>query len=98
MPTRSHPREVRGLQPEEAFANWSEDSQSFFVFRADVYPVKIVKLNAFTGARRVIREIIPEDPVGLDFLYSVRVSRDEHNIAYSYRRSFSELYLVTGLR
>lgn len=94
----SPPLRVHGLEPEEAFAGWAADSRNIYVFRPDVYPVKIVKLDVATGSRKVISEIMPDDPVGLDSIFSVRLSRDEKNIAYSYQRSISELYLVTGLK
>jgi hypothetical protein len=90
--------DVGGLQPDELIANWSADSRHVYVFRPDVYPVKLIKLDVFTGARNLLKEIMPEDPVGLDSIYSVRISRDERSIAYSYTRSLSELYLATGVK
>jgi hypothetical protein len=94
----SQAEEVRGLQPREDFGGWAADSRNIYVFRPDVYPVKVFRLDVTTGARKLIREIMPGDPVGLDSVYSVRVSHDEKSIAYSYQRSLSELYLVTGLK
>jgi len=88
---------VPGLQPDELIANWSADSRHIYVFRPDVYPVRLIKLDVFTGSRSLQAEIMPEDPIGLDSIYSVRISRDEKIIAYSYTRSLSELYPVTGL-
>ena len=94
----SSPIEIPGLQPEELFAGWAGDSQSLFFVQPDIYPVKVYKVDVSTGARKVIKEIMPEDPVGLDSVFAMRVSRDEKSIAYSYQRSLSELYLVTGLK
>jgi hypothetical protein len=94
----SAPLETKGLDAEEAMAGWAADSQSVYVFRPELYPVKIYRLNLKTGERKMIREIMPEDAVGLDSIFSVRVSRDERTIVYAYQRSFSELYLVTGLK
>lgn len=93
----SAPRRVPGIQPSEVFGGWAEDGKSVYVFRPNVYPVRIVKLNVATGERKVIREINPEDPVGLDAVYTARVSRDEKSIAYCYQRTLSELYLVSDL-
>jgi hypothetical protein len=94
----SSPIEIPGLQPEELFAGWAGDSQSLFFVQPDIYPVKVYKVDVSTGARKVIKEIMPQDPVGLDSVFAMRVSRDEKSIAYSYQRSLSELYLVTGLK
>ena len=94
----SPPIEIAGLEPEESFAGWSGDSHSIFVFSQARYPVKVFKLDVSTGSRKVIREILPEDLVGLDSVFALRVSRDEKSFAYSYQRSLSELYLVSGLK
>jgi eukaryotic-like serine/threonine-protein kinase len=90
--------EIPGLQPEESFAGWAGDSHSIFLFSQAGYPVKVFKLDVSTGTRKVIREIMPEDAVGLDALFALRVSGDEKSFAYSYQRSLSELYLVSGLK
>jgi len=90
--------EIPGLQVEESFAGWAADSRSVYVFRSDAYPVHLFKVDISTGTRKIIREIMPEDPVGLDSVFSVRISRDEKSCVYSYQRSLSELYLATGLR
>ena len=94
----SPPIEIAGLEPEESFAGWSGDSHSIFLFSKARYPVKVFKLDVSTGSRRVIKEILPEDLVGLDSVFALRVSRDEKSFAYSYVRSLSELYLVNGLK
>jgi len=94
----SKPTRLPGILAREVFGGWAADGRSLYVFRADVYPVKIVKVDVVSGERKVLREIMPEDPVGLDSIFSVRVSRDEKSIAYSYQRSLSELYLVSGLQ
>jgi eukaryotic-like serine/threonine-protein kinase len=94
----SAPLETKGLDASEGMAGWAADSQSVYVFRPELFPVKLYRLNLKTGERKVIREIMPEDAVGLDSIFSMRVSRDEKTIVYAYQRSFSELYLVTGLK
>jgi len=94
----SAPRKAQGINAGEVFAGWTTDGKSIYVFRPDIYPVKIVKVNVSTGERKVIREVMPDDRVGLDSIFSVRVSADEKSLAYSYQRTLSELYLVTGLK
>jgi Tol biopolymer transport system component len=94
----SPPIEIAGLEPEESFAGWSGNSHSIFLFSPAQYPVKVFKLDVSTGSRKVIRELLPEDLVGLDSVFTLRVSGDEKSYAYSYQRSLSELYLVSGLK
>jgi eukaryotic-like serine/threonine-protein kinase len=89
---------VQGLQVEESFAGWAADSRSVFVFRPASYPLKIYELDLASGQRKMIKEFMPEDPVGLDFATSARVTPDGQHIAYGYGRSLSELYAVTGLK
>lgn len=91
-------RPVQGLQAEEGFAGWGADNRSVFVFRSDTYPLKIYEIDFMSDQRKMIKEIMPEDPVGLDLANSVRVSPDGQHIAYAYSRSLSELYVVTGLK
>jgi eukaryotic-like serine/threonine-protein kinase len=89
---------VQGLQVEESFAGWAADSRSVFVFRTDSYPLRMYELDLASGQRKMIKEFMPQDPVGLDFSTSARVTPDGQHIAYGYGRSLSELYLVTGLK
>jgi eukaryotic-like serine/threonine-protein kinase len=94
----SPPVEIPSLELEESFAGWSGDSHSIFLFSQGRYPVRVFKLDVATGSRKVIREILPEDLVGWDSVFALRVSRDEKSFTYSYQRSLSELYLVSGLK
>jgi serine/threonine protein kinase/DNA-binding beta-propeller fold protein YncE len=91
-------RPVQGLEALEGFAGWGADNRKVFVFRSDSYPLKIYELDFVSGQRRLIKEFMPEDPVGLDLVTSVRVSPDGQHIAYANGRSLSTLYVVTGLK
>jgi tRNA A-37 threonylcarbamoyl transferase component Bud32 len=94
----SPPVEIPGIQAEELFAGWAGDGRGIFLLRPDSYPAKLCRVDVATGSRKVIKEILPEDPVGLDSIFAIHVSPDEKSIAYSYQRSLSELYLVKGLK
>ena len=60
--------------------------------------MKIYRLDPFTGNRKFLKEIAPEDAVGLGIPFAVRISSDEQSYAYSYERSVCELYVVSGLK
>jgi hypothetical protein len=97
----SSPIAVAGFGPDDTWANWGSDSRTAYVYRQSaesLYPLKIFKLDLITEERKLFRELMPEDPVGLGPAFSVRVSSDAQSLAYDYERSDSELYLVTGLK
>ncbi len=89
---------ANGLQEDDVFAGWGADSRHVFLFQTGSYPLKIFELDFVNGQRKMIKEIMPEDPVALDLVTSVRVSPDGQHFAYAYGRSLSELYVVTGLK
>jgi hypothetical protein len=56
------------------------------------------ELDLASEQRKMIKEFMPEDPVGLDISTSARVTPVGQHIAYGHGRSLSELYVVTGLK
>jgi WD40 repeat protein len=94
----SSPVAAPGLHPDDAWASWGPDSRTAFVYHSEQYPLKIFRLDLISGERKLAKELMPDDLVGLDSVFSARVSRDAQSFAYSYQRSFSELYFVTGLK
>jgi eukaryotic-like serine/threonine-protein kinase len=91
-------RKVQGLLPEEALAGWGSDNRSVFIYRPDVYPLVVYRLDFLSGERKKFKELIAKEPVGLSNAVSVRVSKDGRYIAYSYQQRMSDLYLVTDLK
>jgi serine/threonine protein kinase len=97
----SSPTAVAGLAAGDGWANWGPDSRTAYIFSPNgskSYPLKIYKLDPFTGNRKFLKEIAPEDSVGLGIPFAVRISSDEQSYAYSYERSVCELYVVSGLK
>jgi len=94
----SAPVAIPGLHPDDVWASWGPDSRTAYVYHSEQYPLRIFRLDLISGERKLVKELMPDDPVGLDSVLSARVSRDAQSFAYSYQRSFSELYLVTGLK
>jgi eukaryotic-like serine/threonine-protein kinase len=88
---------VAGLLPGESFV-WTSDPQFMYVYQQHQVPVRIYRLNVFTGQRRLFRELNPSDTAGLSEISRVLFSSDGRADVYSYVRFLSVLYMVTGLK
>jgi len=51
-----------------------------------------------TGRRKLVKEIAPNDVVGVFGAPDVQSTSDYRSHAYDYGRTLSELYIVDGLR
>jgi serine/threonine protein kinase/WD40 repeat protein len=97
----SPPIGIAGLVAGDHWANWGVDSRTAYIYSMNAntnYPLKIYRLDPFTGNRKLLRDITPEDAVGLGIPFSVRISLDEQSYAHSYERSVCELFVVSGLK
>lgn len=93
----SAPRPLVGLLPGEGFS-WSSDPHVVYAYPEKTAPVKIYRLNIFTGKRELFKEINPSDETGLCDMTHVMFSADGKAYVYGYTRLLSELYLVNGLK
>jgi Tol biopolymer transport system component len=90
------PRRLGELQPLESVVQWSADGRSLIVRVAGV-PIRLALLDTQTGERRPWKEILPGDP-GIRRIQRLLMSRDGETYVYQMFRTFSELYLVDGLK
>ena len=75
---------------------WSADGSSLYVHLRRGSPNKVWQLDPASGSRRLLREILPIEPVtGLEQLL---MSRDGKSYVYGTFRASSELYVVEGLK
>jgi Tol biopolymer transport system component len=81
-----------GLTRADQISQWSADSRSLYVWER---PAKIWLCDVDTGQRRVWKEIPVEDSLNVN---QVRMSLDGSTWAFYGVQSFSELYLIEGLR
>jgi len=96
---------VKGGEPKslaEAAGNetpirWHASGDSIFVGRMGKINIDLLRLDARTGAKTVVRELRPPDPVGVTSS-SVTVTPDGSSYAFSFQRDLSNLFLVTGLK
>jgi len=97
----SSPTPLAGFVKGEGWANWGRDSRTAYIYTlngSNNYPLRVFRIDPFTGSRKFLREIAPEDAVGLGIPFVVLISRDEQSYAHTYERSVCELYVVSGLK
>jgi len=92
------PRVVPHVLPEEGLFGWSSDSRFLFAGNLAIVPAEVYRVDARTGKRGAWKKLAPQDRAGIEFLTEFHPTADERGYAYSYKRTLSELYLVTGLR
>jgi hypothetical protein len=91
------PRSVPGLRSEDVVLAWSPDGNTLYLRVPGPTPT-LQRLDVKTGAREKWREIRPTDLSGTSKIVHLYLTPDARYFAYTLERSFSELYLVDGLR
>jgi Tol biopolymer transport system component len=87
-------RPLPALSEEDLVIQWTADGRSLYVFRRGGKPTtRVFLVDVETGVRRLWKEI---EHVGA--LGRLRVTPDGGSYVYSTIRTFSELYVVEGLR
>ena len=73
---------------------WHEDGESLWVFRRDELPAPVYRVWIESGERELWRELMPSDVNGVYTVGEFVINRHGDAYFYSYKRRFSELYLV----
>jgi len=92
------PHPVPGLGRGETFIRWRKDGRAIFAFNREELPVKIFTIDMESGRRGLFSTFMPPDPVGLSGMLSVTMTPDGGTIAYNYRRTLGDLFLIEGLK
>ncbi len=92
------PRSIPGLEPGFVPVKWSEDTSAIYGFRPGQVPMKVYKVNLFTGEKTLIQNLGAKAPVGIVYIAPVVLNRDASRFAYSYYQVFSVLFMISGLR
>jgi hypothetical protein len=92
------PRPLTGLRDGEEVAGWGADGHSFFAYRPRELPLKIYRVDDRTGARTLLRDIMPADNAGRLFRNWLLMTPDGKAYAYSVVRWQSELHMIEGLK
>lgn len=91
------PRDVLGLLPDEDVLLWLPGDRAFLAARRNDTPLRVYRVEAATGARRLHSEVGPADRNGLRFVWPVAFSADGTAVAYNVSRLFSELFVAEGV-
>ncbi len=89
------PQPIAGLSSEDWPVGWSADGRSLLV-QSLAASSRIWLLDPETGKRRIVKEIVPADSAAR--VGRVVMTPDGRSYAYQTRRTFSELYMVEGLK
>ena len=92
-PSRVVPGTARG----EVVLGWTEDSRGLYVFRRGEVPARIDRVDVDTGHRQLWKELGPTDRAGVSLINYALITPDGRSYAYTFERSQTDLYLVTGL-
>lgn len=91
-------RFVPGVAPGEVVLGWTSDGSGLYVFPRGEVPARIYQIDVATGRRRLWKELGPADRTGVSLINYALITPDGRSYAYSFDRSQSDLYLVTGLK
>lgn len=91
------PRPVPGLESGEEPIQWSPDGRALYVHHPSVMPNRVWLLDLETGRRRLWKEIPSSEP-GIDRIESLLMTSDGESYVYQIVKTFSELYVVDGLK
>jgi hypothetical protein len=89
---------ARGLTPIDVPIGWSTDGESVVVTTGGQIPARVERVNVTTGARTVVRELAPPDRAGLTSVALEQWIEDGRGYVFRYQRSFSTLFVATGVR
>src|SRR5262249_38845818 len=90
------PKPVLGINPIERPVAWTADGRSVYVVRRVENPMKVWQVDPETGQRRLYKEVVPAEPTPTIGVFLI--TPDGQSYIYSFTRTFSDLYLVEGLR
>jgi len=89
---------IAGKEARDIPIRWTADGRGIYVFKREGLPVRIFRLDPWTGKKELVKEFMPADPGGITGMSTVTMSADAKVFAFNYRRRISELFLVEGLR
>jgi len=76
---------------------WSSDGE-LYAYREAELPAKLYKLNAGSGTRQLVRDLMPADAAGVYRVMDVVITADDRAYAYGVWRNLSTLFVSTGWR
>jgi hypothetical protein len=90
-------RPVNGLTSDDALLAWGHDLKSVIVASANTAPARIERVDLTTGARTLLKELSPADPLGVTTVSPSLWRDDGRTYVYSYTRQLDQLFSVSGV-
>jgi hypothetical protein len=91
-------RPIAGLQPGDRPIVWSEDGRFLYTYRFGELPAQIYRSELATGKKTLWKQLMPQEPSGVGSVFPILLTPDGKSYAYGFVRTFSDLYVVEGLR
>jgi len=92
------PQMIPGVTALDGSIQWSTDGKSLYIYRFGGLPAQVDRLDLQTGRRTPWKTLAPRDRAGVHGITVIMMTRDGKICLYSYVRTLSELYLVSGLK
>lgn len=92
------PTEIPGATATDASIQWTPDGKALYLYRFGGLPAQVERLDLETGKRTPWKALAPTDRSGVHGITVIIMTPDGRVCLYSYLRTLSELYLVSGLR
>jgi Tol biopolymer transport system component len=93
--------EVKGLEPKEEPIQWSVDGRALYVRGPGDFATKLYRVEIATGRRRLWKEIVPSNPIGLLGIEvkpgGVMITPDGRVCVFTYWTTSQELLLMNWL-
>ena len=89
---------MTGQEAGDVPACWDADGRSLYVYRPALVPLQVYRVDIQTGRRVLWKSIDPHDTAGSDSIGNLLLAPAAGSYAYSVTRTFSDLYVVEGLR
>jgi Tol biopolymer transport system component len=95
------PTKVQGLERDDEPIQWSADGRALYVRGPGDFATKLYRLEIASGRRRLWKEIVPSNNVGLIGLEAkpggILITPDGKTSVYTYWTALQELMLLDGL-
>jgi serine/threonine protein kinase/Tol biopolymer transport system component len=89
---------VNGIEPRDEPIQWSADGRALFVREAGDFATKLYRVEIASGRRRMWREIVPPNPIGLVGIEAkpggIVITPDGKVCVYTYWTTLHELLLM----
>ena len=95
--TGGDPRPIPGFTVGDAPIAWTAGARKLYMFRYGEFPAKVYLLDLESNQKKLVKELMPRDPAGVNIIFPVLVTPDGKTYVYGFRRILSDLYSVEGL-